>query len=303
MAEEALLETHIDGLGPVKRGKVRDIYDLGEHLLIVATDRVSAFDVVLPSGIPDKGRVLTGLSEFWFRRMEDLVSHHLVSTDVADFPEVCHPYGEQLKGRSMLVKKADPLPVECIVRGYLSGSGWKEYRATGKVCGLILPEGLKESERLPEPVFTPSTKAHEGAHDVNITFEAMEETVGAQIAHQVKALSLAIYSRARTFAEKQGIIIADTKLEFGLIDGELILIDELLTPDSSRFWPLDDYSPGRAQESMDKQFVRDYLTSISRDKKGKAPELPPEIVDRTGDIYLRIFHILTSSGRERGKEA
>lgn len=298
MKEKILLETDIDGLGPVKRGKVRDIYDLGEHLLIVATDRISAFDVVLPNGIPDKGHILTSLSEFWFNTMEDLVSHHLISTDVTDFPKICHPYTDQLKGRSMLVKKTDPLPVECVVRNYLSGSGWKEYCATGRVCGLLLPPGLKESDKLTEPIFTPSTKAHAGDHDVNITFETMEEKVGTHIAHQVKDLSLAICSRARTLAERHGIIISDTKLEFGILNGELILIDELLTPDSSRFWPMDSYSPGKPQKSLDKQFVRDYLTSINWDKKGSVPDLPPEIVYKTRDIYLNIFHILTSLERE-----
>ena len=298
MTEEILLETDIKGLGPVRRGKVRDIYDLGEYLLIIATDRISAFDVVLPNGIPIKGRVLTSLSEFWFRRMEDLVSHHLISTDVEDFPRVCHSYADQLKGRSMLVKKAKPLPVECIVRGYLSGSGWKEYSSTERICGLPLPKGLKESEKLPEVIFTPSTKADMGDHDVNITFAMMEEMVGVSIAHQIKALSLAIYCRARSFAEEQGIIIADTKLEFGLLNEKLILIDELLTPDSSRFWPFYDYSPGEPQKSLDKQFVRDYLASINWDKKGGVPELPPEIVRKTEDIYLNIFHILTSLERK-----
>ncbi len=298
MKEKILLETDIDGLGPVKRGKVRDIYDLGEHLLIVATDRISAFDVVLPNGIPDKGHILTSLSEFWFNMMEDLASHHLISTNVTDFPKVCHPYADQLKGRSMLVKKTVPLPVECIVRSYLSGSGWKEYCAAGSVCGLLLPAGLKESEKLTEPIFTPSTKAHVGDHDVNITFETMEEMVGVNIAHQVKALSLAICSRAQTLAERQGIIISDTKLEFGILNGEIIIIDELLTPDSSRFWPLDSYSPGKPQKSLDKQFVRDYLTSINWDKKGSVPELPPEIVCKTRDIYFNIFHILTSLERQ-----
>jgi len=292
MTGEVLLETDMDSLGAVKRGKVRDIYDLGKHLLIVATDRVSAFDQVLPNGIPDKGRILTGLSEVWFHRMEDIVSHHLITTDVTDFPKVCHPFADQLRDRSMLVLKADPLPVECIVRGYISGSGWKEYVATGQVCGLKLQERLAESERLPEPLFTPSTKASEGDHDINITFEVMEEVVGVQIAHQLKALSLAIYSRACALAEKKGIIIADTKLEFGLLEGKVILIDELLTPDSSRFWPLDGYSPGRAQKSMDKQFVRDYLRSTNWDIKENPPTLPPEVVSSTREIYLRIFHIL-----------
>ncbi|MFQ5901642.1 MAG: phosphoribosylaminoimidazolesuccinocarboxamide synthase [Thermodesulfobacteriota bacterium] len=290
-----IIETDIDGLGPVSRGKVRDIYDLGKHLLIVTTDRVSAFDVVLPNGIPNKGIILTGLSEFWFNRMEDMVPHHLISTKVADFPAVCQPYADQLKDRSMLVKKTTPLPVECIVRGYLSGSGWREYCTTGRVCGMTLPEGLKESGKLPEPIFTPSTKADKGDHDVNISFNDMKEMTGAQIAHQVKALSLAVYCRAQAFAEKQGIIIADTKLEFGILDGKLILIDEILTPDSSRFWPLNDYSPGRPQKSMDKQFVRDYLTSVDWHKNEKLLKLPLAVVNKTSDIYLNIFHILTSS--------
>jgi phosphoribosylaminoimidazole-succinocarboxamide synthase len=235
--------------------------------------------------------------------MEDLVSrhlisHHLISTDVEDYPAVCHSYADQLKGRSMLVKKAKPLPVECIVRGYLSGSGWKEYCATERICDLPLPKGLKESERLPEVIFTPSIKADMGDHDVNITFETMEDMVGTHIAHQVKALSLAIYNRARSFAEEQGIIIADTKLEFGILNEELILIDELLTPDSSRFWPFYDYFPGEPQKSLDKQFVRDYLASINWDKKGGVPELPPEVVRKTEDIYLNIFHLLTSLERK-----
>lgn len=293
-----ILKTELNGIGPVKRGKVRDIYDLGDNLLIVATDRISAFDVVLPNGIPDKGLVLTSLSEFWFQMMEEIVPHHLISTDIADFPKECHPYADQLKGRSMLVKKAKPLPVECIVRGYLAGSGWKEYCSTGKICGVSLPAGLKESEKLPNPIFTPSTKAEEGKHDVNITFETMEKMVGADIAGQVKDLSIAIYSRghqkAQELSNSQKIIIADTKLEFGILNEKLILIDELLTPDSSRFWPIKDYSPGRPQKSMDKQFVRDYLLSINGDNVEQNPVLPTDIVNKTRDIYLNIFETLTS---------
>lgn len=289
-----ILKTQIDGLAPVKRGKVRDIYDLGDNLLIIATDRISAFDVVLPNGIPDKGLVLTSLSEFWFKMMEEIVPHHLISTDIADFPKECHPYADQIEGRSMLVKKAKPLPVECIVRGYLAGSGWKEYCSTGKICGVSLPAGLKESEKLPDPIFTPSTKAEEGKHDINITYETMKEMVGADIAGQVKDLSIAIYSRGRELSKSHEIIIADTKLEFGILDEKVILIDELLTPDSSRFWPIKDYSPGRPQKSMDKQFVRDYILSINGDNIEQNPALPTDIVNKTRDIYLNIFEALTS---------
>lgn len=296
--KDVLLQTRINSLGPVKRDKARDIYDLGDYLLIVATDRISAYNVVLPNGIPDKGLVLTSLSEFWFRTMEDIVPHHLISTDIADFPKACSRYTKQLEGRSMFVKKAKPLPVECIVRGYLSGSAWKEYCSTGKVCGIPLPVGLKESEKLPDPIFTPSTKAQGGKHDVNITFKTMEKMVGVDIARQVRDLSIAIYSRAhyraQEFSKSQRIIIADTKLEFGMLNEKLILIDELLTPDSSRFWLIKDYSPGRPQKSIDKQFIRDYLTSINWDKIEKGSVLPPDVVNKTRDIYLNIFEALTS---------
>ena len=294
MTDKVILETNFEGLGPVKRGKVRDIYDLGEQLLIVATDRVSAFDVVLPNGIPDKGRVLTGMSAFWFSRLEDIVHHHLISTDVKDFPSICQPYADELEGRSMLVMKAKPLPVECIVRGYLSGSAWKGYSATGEVCGIKLPKGLKESDQLPEPIFTPSTKAHQGEHDVNISFDIMEEMIGAWVAYTVKTISLLIYKEARDMALGRGIIIADTKLEFGLLDGEVVLIDELFTPDSSRFWPLDEYTPGKPQKSLDKQFIRDYLKSTGWDMQVKAPELTTEVINKTREIYRLIFSTLTS---------
>ena len=292
MADKIVFKTNFEGLGPVKRGKVRDIYDLGEQLLIVATDRISAFDVVLPNGIPDKGRVLTGMSAFWFRKLEELVHHHLVSTEVKDFPSVCQPYAGALEGRSMLVRKAEPLPVECIVRGYLSGSGWKEYSETGEVCGIELPDGLRESDQLPKPIFTPSTKARQGEHDVNISFDMMEDMVGATIAYTVKTISLLVYKEARDLALSKGIIIADTKLEFGLIDGEVVLIDEAFTPDSSRFWPLDEYAPGRPQNSLDKQLIRDYLKSTGWDMKGRPPELTPEVIRKTREIYRLIFKTL-----------
>lgn len=275
-----------------KRGKVRDIYDLGEELLIVATDRISAFDVVLPQGIPGKGFVLTQISKFWFDYTRDIVPNHLISTELEDFPAEFHPYREVLEGRSMLVKKAKPLPIECIVRGYITGSGWKEYRESGSVCGIVLPKGLRESDRLPEPIFTPSTKAEIGEHDVNITFEKAAELVGTEIAHEVKRLSLAIYSKALSYALEKGIIIADTKFEFGIGEDGLILIDELLTPDSSRFWPLDDYEPGRGQKSFDKQFVRDYLESIGWNKKPPAPDLPQDIIAKTSEKYFEALRRL-----------
>lgn len=292
MTDPVILKTDLNGLGPVKRGKVRDIYDLGEELLIVATDRVSAFDVVLPNGIPDKGRVLTGMSAFWFRKLEGITGHHLISTDVKDFPAACRPHADVLEGRSMLVRKAVPLPVECIVRGYVSGSAWKEYSETGEVCGIELPDGLRESDQLPRPIFTPSTKAREGEHDVNISFEIMEDMVGSTVAYTVKTICLLLYKEARDLALSKGIIIADTKLEFGLMDGDLVLIDEAFTPDSSRFWPLDEYAPGRPQNSLDKQYIRDHLKSTGWDMKGKPPELTPEVVGKTGELYRRIFKTL-----------
>lgn len=293
--ETGLMETHFPGLTLKGRGKVRDIYDLGEHLLIVATDRISAFDVVMPNPIPGKGAILTRLSQFWFKMLEEIVPHHLVSTAVEEFPSVCRPYAETLRDRSMLVKKAEPLPVECIVRGYLSGSGWKDYLATGRICGIPLPSGLQESDRLETPLFTPSTKAEKGEHDENVSFEEVVRLIGEEKAKQLKDISLAVYEKARLWAEQKGIIIADTKFEFGIHEGRLILIDEVLTPDSSRFWPKDQYQPGRGQPSFDKQFLRDYLESIGWDKKPPAPPLPPEIIEKTRAKYEEALRILTAA--------
>jgi phosphoribosylaminoimidazole-succinocarboxamide synthase len=285
---ELVLETTIDGLPVPRRGKVRDIYETDDYLLIVATDRVSAFDVVLPDGIPGKGRVLTQVSGFWFQQLAELVPHHLISLEVADFPAACQPYRNQLAGRTMLVKKAEPLPVECIVRGYLAGSGWKEYGRTQSVCDIRLPAGLRESEELPEPIFTPSTKAPEGEHDENISFEEVERLIGRQLAEQVRDTSLALYRRALALAKTKGFLLADTKFEFGLKDDQLLLIDEVFTPDSSRFWRTDIYRPGAAQDSYDKQIIRDYLLSINWDKKPPAPHLPPEIIERAAARYQEI---------------
>jgi phosphoribosylaminoimidazole-succinocarboxamide synthase len=286
-----ILTTEFPDVALIRRGKVRDIYDLGEHLLLVATDRLSAFDVVLPDGIPGKGRVLTEISVFWFRQMEDIVRNHIESADVRDFPERLHKYADILEGRSMLVKKARPVPVECIVRGYLSGSGWKEYKEAGFVCGIKLSEGLVESSRLAEPIFTPSTKAEQG-HDVNISFEKAKNIVGAELAGKLRDTSLKIYSKAREIAEKKGIIIADTKFEFGLYNGGFMIIDELLTPDSSRFWSLKDYTPGRSQDSYDKQIVRDYLLTLDWDKTYPGPRLPDEIIEKTAMRYREILNII-----------
>ena len=288
-----VLKTEMPDVGTPRRGKVRDIYDLGECILLIATDRISAFDVVLPNGIPGKGRVLTQISIYWFKQVEDIVKNHLTATDVNDFPDILKKYREVLEGRSMLVKKARPMPVECIVRGYLSGSGWVEYKERGTVCGIKLPDGLVESSRLNEPVFTPSTKAEEG-HDINVTFDEMRGIVGDETAERLKTLSLRIYSKARDLAEKKGIIIADTKLEFGLYDNEIILIDEILTPDSSRFWSLKDYKPGSGQDSFDKQIVRDYLLTLDWDKTDPGPVLPDEIVSKTAERYREIMEILTN---------
>jgi len=274
------------------RGKVRDIYDLGDQLLIVATDRMSAFDVVMPNPIPDKGRILTQLSKFWFDLTKGMVSNHILSTEVKDFPKACEPYQEMLKDRSMLVTKTEVLPVECVVRGYLSGSGWEEYQKTGEVCGIRLPKGLVESTKLDEPIFTPATKAEMGLHDENITFERVEKIIGSDLAQRVKSLSMAVYQKARDFAEQKGILIADTKMEFGMRDGKLILIDELLTPDSSRFWPKDEYQPGGPQKSFDKQYLRDYLLSIHWDKRPPAPQLPEEVVRKTREKYLEAYERL-----------
>ncbi len=279
-----IFETNIEGAGSPKRGKVRDIYNAGDDLLIVATDRISAFDVILPSGIPEKGKVLTQISAFWFKRMEDIIPNHLISTKVSDLPYIFHSHRETLEGRIMLVKKAFPLPIECIVRGYITGSGWKDYRKTGSVCGIPLPENLRESDRLDEPIFTPSTKAEEG-HDENIDFNEAVRLVGMDIAQKVRDISISIYLRARQYAESKGILIADTKFEFGMLDGELILIDEVLTPDSSRFWPKDEYEPGRPQKSYDKQFVRDFLETLDWNKTPPGPVLPEEIIERTSQKY------------------
>jgi phosphoribosylaminoimidazole-succinocarboxamide synthase len=278
----------------INRGKVRDIYDLGEHLLIVTSDRISAFDVIMAEGIPQKGRVLTEISKFWFDQMSDLIPHHLISTDINDFPAITHQYRDQLEGRSMLTKKAQPLPIECIVRGYLSGSGWKEYQQLGSLCGIALPAGLVQSDKLPKTLFTPSTKAELGEHDENINFEQAAELCGREIAQQVSAVSIAIYERAQKLAETKGIIIADTKFEFGLIDGQLIWIDEALTPDSSRFWPKDHFQPGGAQPSFDKQFLRDYLETLDWNKQAPAPKLPQEIIIKTGEKYLEALKRLTA---------
>jgi phosphoribosylaminoimidazole-succinocarboxamide synthase len=293
MTQPALYQTDLKGLKLVNRGKVRDLYDLGEVLLIVATDRISAFDVIMPNPIPGKGEVLTTLSEFWFRQMTDIIGNHLVTTDVEKFPADCKPHRDVLKGRSMLVKKANPLPVECIVRGYISGSAWKDYTSGKPVSGIRLPAGLKESSKLPEPIFTPSTKAPEGEHDMAISQEEMARIIGKELTERIIEVSLAIYKRADAIANSVGIIIADTKMEFGMMGGELILIDEVLTPDSSRFWPRDDYAEGRGQKSYDKQFLRDYLLSLKWDQKPPAPELPADIIEKTHQKYEEALNRFT----------
>jgi len=295
MASNIVSVTEFKTLKLKGRGKVRDIYDLGDQLLIVATDRISAFDVVMPNPIPDKGRILTQLSKFWFDLTKEIVPNHLISTEVEDFPEDCQPYQEVLRGRSMLVMKAEVIPVECVVRGYLSGSGWEEYQKKGEVCGIPLPKGLGESSKLERPIFTPATKAQTGLHDENITFERVEEMVGRERANMLKTLSLAIYEKARDFAEARGILIADTKMEFGIRDGNLLLIDELLTPDSSRFWPKDEYRPGGSQKSFDKQFLRDYLLSLRWNKQPPAPQLPEEVIQKTREKYLEAYERLVGS--------
>ena len=293
MTEQIILQTEFKDLKLLNRGKVRDLYDMGDALLMIATDRISAFDVILPNGIPGKGKILTQLSAFWFSQLTGVVPHHLISTRVEDFPAACRPYRDILSGRSMLIKKTKPLPVECVVRGYLSGSGWKDYQKSGAVCGIPLPAGLKESDSLGEPIFTPSTKAEIGTHDENINFSAAEKLVGKETAARLKQLTIAIYQKARSIAEEKGIIIADTKFEFGMLNGEIILIDEVLTPDSSRFWPQDSYAPGKSQNSFDKQFVRDYLLSLTWDQKPPAPTLPAEIIQKTSQRYQEAFRRLT----------
>ena len=285
MNHSGLMKTNFPDLTLAGTGKVRDIYALDPYLLIVATDRISAFDFIMPNPIPGKGEVLTRMSAFWFEKMGSIIPNHLVSTDPDEYPAACAPYREVLRGRSMLVKKVKPLPVECVVRGYLSGSGWKDYRQGKPVSGITLPAGLKESSRLPQPLFTPSTKAPDGEHDLPISREETARIIGIDLTDRVIQASIAVYERAVDIADKAGIIIADTKMEFGLLDGELILIDELLTPDSSRFWPKDDYAEGRSQKSYDKQFLRDYLLSINWNQKPPAPELPAEIIEKTGGKY------------------
>jgi len=292
MPNAVVLETNLDGLTLARRGKVRDVYDLGDHLLIVATDRISAFDYILGSGIPDKGKVLTQLSAFWFDHVGDLVPHHVVAVDVDRFPAVTKPHREVLRGRSMLVKKTEPLPVECVARGYISGSGWKDYKQTGAVCGISLPAGLRESDRLPEPIFTPATKAESG-HDENISEAQAGEIVGEALIKRLRELTLSIYARGVEHAAECGIMIADTKFEFGMIGSQLILIDEVLTPDSSRFWPKDTYEPGKSQFSFDKQFVRDHLEAIGWNKQPPVPSLPDDVVERTRDKYLEAYKRLT----------
>ncbi|HEU5342267.1 phosphoribosylaminoimidazolesuccinocarboxamide synthase [Edaphobacter sp.] len=290
---QALLQTDLGSLPLTARGKVRDIYALDEgRLLFVATDRISAFDHVLGSGVPDKGRILTQLSCFWFDFLADVVPNHLVSAAVRDFPAALQPYATQLGGRSMVVRRAEMFPIECVVRGYLSGSGWKDYQKTGAVCGIHLPAGLRESDRLPEPIFTPAAKNNVG-HDENISFEQMAATIGREKAEELKALTLAIYEKASRHAASKGLILADTKFEFGSLGGKTILADEVLTPDSSRYWPADGYRPGGAQPSFDKQYVRDYLESIRWNKQAPAPSLPDEVVARTREKYMEAFHLIT----------
>ncbi|MGA7162248.1 MAG: phosphoribosylaminoimidazolesuccinocarboxamide synthase [Bacteroidota bacterium] len=293
-----IIETKYAKLRFIKRGKVRDMYQVGEFFLIVATDRLSAYDVVMPQGIPDKGKVLTQISKFWFDLTKGIIKNHVVSTNVDDFPAECKPYADELRGRSMLVKKTQPLGVECIVRGYLSGSGWAEYQKTKSVCGISLPAGLVESSRLPSPIFTPSTKAELGVHDENITFEEMVKLEGETISNRVRNTAVQIFNKASVVAESKGIIIADTKMEFGTLNDELILIDELLTPDSSRFWPKSNYKPGGSQPSFDKQFVRDYLTAIKFNKRAPGPMMPGEIIEKTAALYREALLTLTGKGVE-----
>lgn len=295
---KAIAETQMPELKFIQRGKVRDIYDLGDSLLMVATDRISAFDVVMPEPIPDKGKVLNQISLFWFEIMADLVPHHVITGNVNEFPKSCLPYSDILKDRSMLVKKTKPLPIECVVRGYISGSGWKSYQQDNRVCGIHLSSGLLESDRLPNPIFTPSTKESVGKHDINIDFDETCRRIGKPLAEKVRDLSLAIYKKGAKLALEKGIIIADTKFEFGLLDDEVILIDEVLTPDSSRFWPQESYKPGGAQQSFDKQYLRDYLDSIEWDKKPPAPSLPEHVIKNTRSKYLEAMSLIT--GRSNG---
>ncbi len=293
MASKPIFETDFPELKLTKRGKVRDIYDLNDKILMVATDRISAYDVIMQNPVPGKGKILTQISLFWFKIMEDIIPNHLISSNVEDYPDSCKPYADALSGRSMLVKKATPLSIECVVRGYISGSGWTSYQASGEVCGIKLPTGLKESDQLPEPIFTPSTKEELGAHDINIDFNEAVNRVGAEVAGQVRDLSISIYKKGAELAAEKGIIIADTKFEFGIFNDQLILIDEVLTPDSSRFWPKHTYQSGGPQNSFDKQYLRDYLISIKWDKKPPAPFLPEEVIQNTYQKYMEALTSLT----------
>jgi len=292
MTTQTVSSVKLDGIPFFKRGKVREIYELGDKLLIISTDRISCFDVILPTPIPAKGEVLTQVSKFWFKFTRDIIDNHMLSAEVEQFPSRLEPYRDILKGRSMLVKKAEPLPVECVVRGYLSGSGWREYKQTQAICGIKLPADLKESDKLPEIIFTPSTKADVG-HDMNVTQRYIEQQIGKDLAQRLRAVSIRLYKKASEYAEKRGIIIADTKFEFGKIGDKVILIDEVLTPDSSRFWPKDQYTPGKPQPSFDKQFVRDYLDTLDWDKTPPGPELPEEIVTKTQEKYQQALSIIT----------
>lgn len=291
--KQAVIETDLKDLKLIKRGKVRDIYDLGEHYLMVATDRISAFDVIMPNPIPDKGKVLNQISLFWFNLFSPFVENHIVASDVSEFPSACRRYSDLLDGRSMLVKKAKPLAIECVVRGYISGSGWKSYQKDQTVCGIKLPGGLRESDKLQEPIFTPSTKEEVGQHDINIDFQEAVNRIGETNAQKVKDLSLKIYNKGVEFADSKGIIIADTKFEFGVYNDEIILIDEVLTPDSSRFWPKNSYQPGGSQKSFDKQYLRDYLLSIKWNQTPPGPELPQEVIQNTRQKYIEAYTLLT----------
>ena len=292
MTQSVVTETNLTGVPLFNRGKVRDLYDLNDKLLMISTDRISAFDYVLPDGIPFKGDVLTALSEFWFDYTKSIVDNHLITTDVEAYPDILKPHTEVIKGRSMLVRKADRIDIECVVRGYITGSAWSEYKVDGTVCGEKLPEGLRESDRLPQLIFTPATKAEQGEHDENISIARMEELIGKDLSKRVMDASFALFEAASQHAEKVGIILCDTKFEFGLLEDNLILIDEVFTPDSSRFWPKDEYEPGKSQSSFDKQFVRDYLSEVGWNKQPPAPHLPEDVINRTSEKYLEAYRLI-----------